>query len=124
MMRVLVLEDEWSSQEITLRALQGIGISNVTFATNGTHGLKILDGAQEPPDLILCDVFMPEMDGIEFVTTLAERGFAGKLIFITGMDPQFIQVAQTIAVGAGLRYLGAVFKPLTDAALLELLSPP
>jgi len=120
-MRVLVLEDEWSSQEITRRALQRLGILDVTFAANGAQGIQFLERMKPQPDLILCDIFMPEMDGIEFVTTLTTRNFTGDLIFITGMDPQFVQVAQAIATGAGLRYLGSVLKPLTDAALQALL---
>jgi YesN/AraC family two-component response regulator len=64
---------------------------------------------------------MPEMDGIEIVNALVERKFAGGLILVTGADTQFLQVAKTMAQDAGLRYLDAICKPLTDEALAPLL---
>ena len=122
MMQALVLDDEASSQEVARCVLQRLGIERVECASNGARGILALRRMQTPPDLILCDIFMPEMDGIEFVNALVDLGFAGSLVFISGMDPQYIQVANTIAGGSGLRYLGAVLKPLRDEELREVLA--
>lgn len=121
MTRVLVFEDEPISQEIARRALQRLGISDIAFATDGQAGLKILDRMEPSPDLILCDIFMPEKDGIEIVSALAKRQFKGGLILITGADAQLLRVAQTIALRRNLRFLGALGKPLVDAQLADIL---
>ena len=125
MMRVLVLDDEISSQEVARRALQRAGISDVAFATDGASGLKILDRMEPKPALIICDIFMPEQDGIEIVHALVKRKFGGGLVLITGVDMDFLEVAKTISLQYGLRYLGSIQKPLRDedlAAVLEALN--
>jgi CheY-like chemotaxis protein len=121
MTSVLVLEDDAFCKEIAELALRRAGITDIAFASDGATGLRMLDRMQPRPDLILCDIFMPEMDGIEIVNALVERKFAGGLILVTGADTQFLQVAKTMAQEAGLRYLDAICKPLTDEALAPLL---
>jgi CheY-like chemotaxis protein len=122
MKRVLVFEDELSSQEIARRSLNRIGITDIAFAPDGKTGLAIFDRMEPKPDCILCDIFMPEKDGIEIVSDLAERHFKGGLILITGADAQFIKVAKIIAIEKGLHFLGTLEKPLVEAQLANLLA--
>lgn len=122
MTHVLVFEDDLISQEIAKRALHRLGISNVTFTTDGVTGLQILDGMAPAPELIICDIFMPGKDGIEIVNALVERKFTGGLVLVTGADMQYLQIAKTIAVSHGLHFLGWISKPVTDEALGHALS--
>lgn len=122
MLTALVFEDELFSQEIARRALHRSGISNITFATDGATGLKILDGTAPAPKLIICDIFIPGKDGIEIVNALAERKFSGGLILVTGADMQYLLIAKTIAISRGLHLLGCISKPLSDDALAIALS--
>jgi CheY-like chemotaxis protein len=123
MKRVLVFEDELSSQEIARSALGGLGITDIAFATDGDKGLKILDRMEPKPDFILCDIFMPDKDGIETVMELADRNFKGGLIFITGAGLQLSSVAKAIAKQRGLNFLGVLGKPLVSEQLEQMLIP-
>ncbi len=67
--RVLVVEDDDAPREMMRRLLVGEGWS-VGMARNGREALERL--AAEPPDLILLDLLMPQMDGFEFLAKLRE----------------------------------------------------
>lgn len=121
MTRVLVLEDEASSQEIVRRALNRMGIMDVECAADGAMGLRILDRMERKPDLIILDIFMPEKDGIEIVHALAQRKFSGGLVLISGGDSQFPHIAVTMATRTGLHLLGTLQKPFSDEALADAL---
>jgi len=63
---ILIIEDDQDDQYITLEALKELGVTNqVLFFENGPQLIKFLDSASEPAFLILCDVNLPLMSGIE-----------------------------------------------------------
>jgi two-component system, chemotaxis family, chemotaxis protein CheY len=68
--RVLIVDDSSVMRKIVQRCLQqaGVELAEVREANNGTDALDI--AAKNPLDLILCDLNMPVMDGIEFVRRL------------------------------------------------------
>ncbi len=61
-MKILIVEDDADSRTYLERALESQGYS-VESAVNGVQGLKLAE--QAPPDLIISDIMMPEMDGFE-----------------------------------------------------------
>jgi DNA-binding response OmpR family regulator len=73
--RVLIVEDDAPTSELMERALLEIDCT-VTQAENGRVGLERLNEA--PPDAILLDLMMPEMDGFEFIARVrAESRWRG-----------------------------------------------
>lgn len=68
---VLVIEDESDTRTLVCRLLQEQGWA-VRAAANGFAGLARV--AEHPPDLILLDLMMPEMDGFEFILELRRPG--------------------------------------------------
>ena len=100
-----------------MRALTRLGISDIAVATDGKSGLKLFESMVACPDVIVCDIFMPEKDGIEIVNALAERSYRGGVIFASSGDEQFLKIATTMAIKAGLNVLGSLTKPLRDEAL-------
>jgi len=69
-MRVLVVEDDGPTRELVRRTLENRDW-RVSEAENGVVGLRRLDEA--PPDLVLLDLMMPEMDGFEFLSRLRQE---------------------------------------------------
>ncbi len=67
---VLVIDDDGSLQMVLEIALQQAGY-NVELASNGEEALERLDAIQ--PDIVLSDVMMPQMDGVEFFRAIQER---------------------------------------------------
>jgi DNA-binding response OmpR family regulator len=95
---ILVLEDDPSVQMLMKKQLTAHGFK-VTVASDGLDGLMKLE--QVRPDLIICDVMMPNLDGIEFVKAVKGHNDTVKIpvIFLTAKtDPR--SMIDGINVGA------------------------
>jgi len=113
MTKVLVIEDEELIRESILHLLNTRGFS-ATGAENGRLGLQL---AKEIfPDLILCDVRMPELDGYEVLRALRQDPTTAAVPFIllTAEGSQNV-VYQGQLLGAN----GYLIKPFTINQLLE-----
>lgn len=119
---VLVVDDDENSLDYTTLVLEGLGITNITVARNGLQGLQALDGMQSLPDLLICDLFMPEQDGIEFCTHLQQRKFNGNLLLVSGGDHHMLALARQLAESQGLKVLDALSKPVKASQLSSLLA--
>jgi len=74
--RVLVIDDHTTMRKIIRRLLLQAGIINVDEAGDGQAALDHLRDPQKPkPDLILCDLHMDRMDGMEFCNTVRRDKF-------------------------------------------------
>lgn len=81
MIRILLAEDDQAMRTYLARALQNAGY-DVSAVDRGTHALELLE--RESFDLLLSDIVMPEMDGIELAQRCNEVSPATKVMFITG----------------------------------------
>ncbi len=108
--RALIVDDSSVMRKIVERSLRqaGLGITQVLEAGNGAEALVAVQN--NPVDLILCDINMPVMDGLEFVKQLAALESAKKIpvVMITteGSEGHVVQ-----ALSAGAR--GYIRKPFT-----------
>ena len=67
----------------------GIPLQLVQYAT-GTQLLFAIEGREDPPDIVLLDIGMPKIDGIETAQALRDRGFAGVIVFVTVKDDRML----------------------------------
>jgi two-component system, cell cycle response regulator CpdR len=81
MIRILLAEDEEAMRSYLARALENAGYE-VVAVDRGTAAVPLLEAQRF--DLLLTDIVMPEMDGIELAQKCAEISPATKVIFITG----------------------------------------
>jgi DNA-binding NtrC family response regulator len=81
--RVLVVDDDGSVRESLRDALASVGLE-VRCAESAGGALATLDGS--PPDVLLTDVRMPGMDGLELLGVLRERAPAIDVILMTAFD--------------------------------------
>ena len=81
MIRILLAEDDQVMREYLTRALENAGYG-VTPVASGADALPWLKN--EIYDLLLSDIVMPEMDGIELAQRCAEISPSTKVMFITG----------------------------------------
>lgn len=81
MIRILLAEDEESMRTYLARALENAGYE-VVAVDRGTHALPLLN--EYHFDLLLSDIVMPEMDGIELAQRCAQISPTTKVMFITG----------------------------------------
>jgi EAL domain-containing protein (putative c-di-GMP-specific phosphodiesterase class I)/CheY-like chemotaxis protein len=112
-LHVLVLEDHGFQRRMALRMLAELGVARVDEASDGASALALLEALPSPPDLVLVDLDMPGMDGIEFIGHVAGRHLARAIALVSAMEPALINSVQTVARDYGLHVLGSIEKPVT-----------
>jgi len=98
MLRILLAEDDTSMREYLARALTRVGYE-VAAVGCGTEALPLLE--RERFDLLLTDIVMPEMDGIELAQKAGQVDPGIRVMFITGFAAVALQSGRT-APGARL----------------------
>jgi CheY-like chemotaxis protein len=124
--RILVLDDEAFMLRLMIHTLANLGFSNVTGCDSGRTALKHVDDLGSPPNIILCDLHMPEMNGVEFVRALVDHSYVGSLILFSGDSEQMLQTVEKLARAHRITMLGHLRKPVLPATLAALLEkwPP
>jgi EAL domain-containing protein (putative c-di-GMP-specific phosphodiesterase class I)/CheY-like chemotaxis protein len=117
----LVIDDDAFMLKIMQRILNVNGIANVTCCDTAQGGLDALRQAPVPIDLILLDLNMPEMDGIQFVRQLDSESFKGSIILISGEDERMLISAEKLIAARHIGILGHLQKPVTQEAIIPLL---
>lgn len=70
--------------------------------------------------LLLIDLLMPEMDGVELISHLAEQRFAGGVVLVSGGESTLVETAVHLLRAHGIPYLGHACRPLTHDQLAAL----
>lgn len=109
---VLVVDDDSFSLAIFRKRLEEMGIVSIQEAGNGQEAVRLLNTLERAPDFLICDIFMPDMDGIEFIGELARRNYPGGLILVSGGNHSMLEVATDIASMSALKVLGSFGKPV------------
>ncbi len=121
LLRVLLIDDDVFMLQLLKEMLQKLGIHNVSTATDGKAALTIMDGSPQPMQLLICDLNMPGMDGIEFFRHLAARRYPGWLIISSGSDTRLLKTVGNLLEAHHLRILDIFHKPIKHSQLLNAL---
>ena len=115
--RVLVIDDSSVNRSVLNAFLKKIGIPAVELAGDGEEALAKLDSALkagQPHDFILSDLWMPVMNGLEFIEKLrADPRFSALPVFAVTADTEFGRDARTEL------FTGVLLKPMTYDKLVE-----
>jgi EAL domain-containing protein (putative c-di-GMP-specific phosphodiesterase class I)/CheY-like chemotaxis protein len=115
---VMVVEDHEFQRRTTLQILANLGAGELLEAADGEGALALL-GADPRPDIVVCDLDMPGMDGVEFLRHVSELRAGTAIVIASGLDDSVLRSAEATARGYGLEVLGAIRKPLTARRLLQ-----
>jgi two-component system, chemotaxis family, chemotaxis protein CheY len=118
--RALIIDDSFVMRKIVERSLRqaGVDLAEVREAGNGAEGLGALQASGV--DLILCDINLPVMDGIEFLRQLQGVPNAkGVPVVVISAESRESHVAQALSIGAR----GYIRKPFTPAQVKEHVLP-
>jgi len=98
MYKALIVDDEPIIMDGLSRIIRwkDYGVSIAASASDGYEALSILE--KEPADLIITDIKMPGMDGLQLIQSIRERGLHTKIIILSGYD-DFIYVKKAATLG-------------------------
>ncbi|MFH2122709.1 MAG: response regulator [Pseudomonadota bacterium] len=92
-MHVLVVDDDPFSREMTLAVLEDHGYS-CQLAENGVEALEILAAGGASCDLVISDMNMPLISGIDLFRELRSQGVALPFILLTGDNPEGLRAEE------------------------------
>lgn len=95
---ILLVDDDLRFVGIVKKILEGKGYS-VLCHHDGEAALSLLEEATERPDVIICDVHMPKMDGVDFLARLREQERDIPVLMVTSDEDDLLQV-ELVELGA------------------------
>jgi DNA-binding response OmpR family regulator len=112
---VLIVDDAEDDREMYATYLTSIGGCRVTQAANGRDALSALAG--ERPDVVVLDVMLPDLDGIEVCRQFRSRPESAKtvVVAVTALPLKSLEVDRLIHAGTD----SVLLKPCTPDALLD-----
>lgn len=113
----LVAEDHDFQRRAIVRMLERLGAKSVHEAPDGRVALTIIQDPTRPVDIVICDLDMPGMDGMEFIRHLGESGIPVSIILASALERNLVASVETMTEAYGMRLLGVVEKPLTPGKL-------
>jgi CheY-like chemotaxis protein len=116
-LRILLAEDNTTNQKLALRLLRQMGY-RADVAGNGLEAIEAL--ARQPYDVVLMDVQMPEMDGLEATRQICQRWTPGERPHIIAMTANAMQGDREMCLAAGMD--DYIAKPIRVHELVEALN--
>jgi EAL domain-containing protein (putative c-di-GMP-specific phosphodiesterase class I)/AmiR/NasT family two-component response regulator len=120
-LRFLVVEDHEFQRRVMVQLLRYMGARTVHAAADGAAALQVMRDPDRPVDIVICDLSMPGMDGMEFIRHLSETGDRVSLILASSLEPELLASVANMARAYKVKLLGAIVKPATAAKLAPLL---
>jgi len=118
----LVVEDNPFTMIKLRKSLGSLGITEITSATNGQDALDVIDDIKNHPQVILLDLRMPVMGGIEFLSRLSDRKYSGSVILTSLINNETQLAVGKLAQKYNIDLIGSLSDPTHIEELSHLLS--
>jgi DNA-binding response OmpR family regulator len=106
--RLLLIDDEPQLAEFVANAARMCGYDAIE-ASDDAHFRERFD--EDKPQMVVLDLGMPGMDGVELLRFLAERGYGGPVLIVSGFDRRVLESAVRLGRQLGLKMVGPLEKP-------------
>lgn len=117
----LVVDDDAFLRQATGNMLKAMNVASIREAGDGAQALALVqDDRAQPVHVILCDLNMPGMDGMEFIRHLGETQSTAYVIVMSAHDENLIASVKKMAIAYGVKLLGAVQKPVSSQQIVDL----
>jgi len=117
-LRLLAVDDDAASAELIVRVAERCGYE--AFATSDSRGVLSLTNALHP-DIMAVDINMPNIDASGLFQLLAEAGYKGRVLIVSGEDESVLRDTQARAEMLGLTVPYIQQKPLDFQKLRAML---
>jgi EAL domain-containing protein (putative c-di-GMP-specific phosphodiesterase class I)/CheY-like chemotaxis protein len=118
---VLAVEDHAFQRSVLLAMLNALGAKHVSMAVDGASALEHLARSTVEPDIIISDLDMPGMDGMEFVRHLGASKRRVPVILASAVETSLLASVETMTRAYGVNIIGVIEKPITPAKLADVL---
>lgn len=118
----LIVDDDSFMLSTLALLLKQFGLRQIFQADNAQAALKIIANRNNDIDIVISDLNMPEMDGIQLLRHLGALGVNLGIILVSGEDPRLIESVQNLGRQYQLRILGAISKPVKKDLLKQYLT--
>ena len=116
--RLLAIDDDVSSAELIVRIAERCRYE--AFATSDSRGVMNLTSALKP-NILAVDICMPNLDANDLFKLLAQDQYPGRILIVSGQQPEILQSTRMHALDLGLNAPHALQKPLDIPVLRNLL---
>jgi len=134
-LRVLLVDDDSFVLELMADMLRSMGVPSIQVAQCGIEGLAAYQKSVPPPNVIICDLCMPRLGGMDFLSELAKERCQAAIAIISGhnrtppndpnwqlakYDGSVLHLAEKMARLQGLKVRGTFEKPITRETMAEI----
>lgn len=116
-LRLLVVEDDQNIADLVMRIAGEVGF--ITQHSNGNQLKKVYQQFQ--PDIIVLDIIMPDMDGIEVLQYLKDQHKRLRIILLSGSPDSYRSIAHSLGQAVGFTIEASIAKPFRVGELREVL---
>jgi len=116
--RLLAIDDDVSSAELIVRIAERCRYE--AFATSDSRGVMNLTTALKP-SILAVDICMPNLDANDLFELLANDGYVGRILIVSGQEPVVLEQTRQHALQLGLNATHSLQKPLDISVLRNIL---
>lgn len=136
-LHILLVDDDEYICELLVSMLNDLAVDSVNVASSGQRGLDMYAAAEIKPNLLLCDLCMPGMDGFQFLSKMASKSYTGDVAIMSSYDTKApasdewalgnykastLHLAEKLARLQGLKVRATLEKPISLLQLSALIS--
>jgi EAL domain-containing protein (putative c-di-GMP-specific phosphodiesterase class I) len=116
---ILVVDDSAVQRQHALSLLQSMGATALSEAANGQEALVILTNGTALPALMLLDLEMPGMDGVELLQQLQKQAIDIPVVILSSREQSLLSSIDAMVKNTNMRVLAIVPKPLNEEKLRQ-----
>src|ERR1700674_535946 len=116
-LKFLAVEDHEFQRGLLLKMLARLGATHILTAADGRAALDIVKASYPSIDIIISDLDMPGMDGLEFMRHLGEARIPVAIILASALESVLLDSVETMTRAYGVKILGVIQKPITPEKL-------